>query len=136
MNKNLQATEWVVVFNGNQEAQDKANVLSEVIPFDNVMISDVLKTAYDTWKLPFVADSLHAGEFSDGQGHDYYTLGKRFVIVFGTPSNRIYELDGQGQPTSTEFVFKFGRGVGLKNDSRTPKNNKIVYTNMRCSRKV
>jgi hypothetical protein len=42
------------------------------------------------------------------------------LILFGTPSNEI--LDNQGQP----YIFRFGQGVGLKNNSRTPKNNKIV----------
>lgn len=126
LNKNLQGTQWVVVFNGNEESEEKANVLSDILPFNNARISEVLKTAYDTWKLPFVIDSLHEGEFYDDNDNDYYTLGKRFVIVFGTPSNEIYKVDEHGEMKSEVFVFKFGQGVGLKNDSRTPKGNKIV----------
>ena len=99
LNSNLKNTEWVVVFDDgspNQEATAKANKLSEVLSFDNSMISDALKTAYDTWELPFVIDSLNAGEYYDGSSTDYYTQGKRFVVVFGVPSNEIYQVDGQG----------------------------------------
>lgn len=49
-----------------------------------------------------------------------WSIDKRFDIVFGTPYNAIF--DGQGN----EFVFQFGQGVGLKNNSVTPRNNKIV----------
>jgi len=46
--------------------------------------------------------------------------GKNYEIIFGLPSNEIYGENGE------VFVFKFGKGVGLKNNSRTPRNNKIV----------
>ena len=46
---------------------------------------------------------------------------KKFKIVFGNPSNEIYETDEHGEKTTTPFVFRYGRGVGLKNNSRTPK---------------
>ncbi|MBQ1760406.1 MAG: hypothetical protein IIZ94_12080, partial [Prevotella sp.] len=45
---------------------------------------------------------------------------KKFSITFGSPTNKIYDQDGN------EYVFRFGKGLGLKNNSRTPRNNKIV----------
>lgn len=55
--------------------------------------------------------------FSAGSAIGY---GKNYEIIFGLPSNEIYGENGE------VFVFKFGKGVGLKNNSRTPRNNKIV----------
>ena len=46
--------------------------------------------------------------------------GKNHEIIFGIPSNEIYDSSGN------VFVFKFGQGVGLKNNSRNPRNNKII----------
>ena len=73
---------------------------SEVIQFNNQTIADVLKVCYETYKVPFTID-----------GYD---------IFFGTPSNEI--LDSNNNP----YVFKLGQGIGLKNNDRTPKNNKII----------
>lgn len=205
LNKNLQGTQWVVVSSGNDESEAKMMEMSEVLSFDNQYISDVLKTSYETWKVPFVIDSLKEGEYffvdENNNRIDYYSIGKRFVIVVGLPSNEIYEaetmkvevdtyigggeysqstpihveegdiiditkytdgvpliLDSSHSVLATEFpytvdesrdiyigsggnktsvttvkikhpqvyVFRFGQGVGLKNNSRTPKNNKIV----------
>ena len=138
LNANLRGTEWVVVESGNEQSHIKLqclpndvvhtksedNTTNGVLTFDQVFISDALKTMYDTWEVPFVIDSLHEGEYSyideHNVEHDWYNEGKRFVIVVGLPSNEI--LDEQGN----NFVFQFGQGVGLKNNSRTPKNNKIV----------
>lgn len=124
LNKNLQGTQWVVVVNTATIDTSTLNTLSDVMSFDKKFVSDVLKDAYDMWKVPFVIDSLHKGEYTyndeNNEEHDYYDNGKRFVILFGLPSNEI--LDETGEP----FVFKYGQGVGLKNNSRTPKNNKIV----------
>ena len=74
---------------------------SDVIQFDNQMISSVLGTLYDTFKVPFVFDG--------------------YKILFGTPSAEIY-ANGETSP----FVFKLGQGLGLKDNDRTPKNNTIV----------
>lgn len=126
LNKNLDGTQWVVVTSNDTESLAKLQKLSEVLAFDKQFISDVLKTGYEQWEVPFVIDSLHQGEYYDAHNVDYYTQGKRFVIVVGLPSNEIYTTDGNGNLTSTPFVFRFGQGVGLKNNSRTPKNNKII----------
>lgn len=131
LNKNLRNTEWVVVVNNDTITPELLTKLSEVLTFDNSYISDALKTAYDTWKVPFVIDTLQQGEYSDIEGTDYYEQGKRFVILFGLPSNEIYETDSSGNivyenDEPKPFVFRYGQGVGLKNRSRTPKNNKIV----------
>ena len=125
LNKNLDSTEWVVVLSDRFPA-DKDDELSEVLSFDNNTIADALKTGYETWGVPFVVDKLYQGEYyhtdANNNNVDYYTQGKRFVIVFGLPSNEIYEAENDDTP----FVFRFGQGVGLKNHSRTPRNNKIV----------
>lgn len=134
LNANLRGTEWVVVASDNEQSLKKLqclpndvvhtksedNTTNGVLAFDQVFISEALKTMYDTWEVPFVIDSLHEGEYYDEHSVDYYSQGKKFVIVAGLPSNKI--LDENDQP----FVFQFGQGVGLKNNSRTPKNNKIV----------
>ena len=111
LNKNLENTEWVVVASGNEESEAKMEVLSDVLSFDKQTIAEALKTMYDTWEVPFVIDQLTSGT--------YYNQGKKFSIVVGLPSNEIL-VDGN------PFVFHFGQGVGLKNNSRTPRNNKIV----------
>jgi hypothetical protein len=133
LNKNLQSTEWVVVTSDNVESIANLSKLPDEIPsdsgdkenslvlsFDRQFVSDALKVAYDTWKVPFVIDALHEGEYFDDDDVDYYTQDKHFVIVFGLPSNEI--LDENNQP----FIFQFGQGVGLKNNSRNPRNNKII----------
>lgn len=120
LNKNLQNTQWVVVLNEDTIDEGKLTQLSEVLTFDGNFISDALKTAYETWEVPFIIDSLHIGEYHDKDGHDYYTQNKRFVILFGLPSNEIIGSD------DNPYLFRFGKGVGLKNNSRTPKNNKII----------
>lgn len=118
LNANLASTEWIVIPSSTL-TQDKRNKLSEVMSFDKKFISDAMKDAYDTWEVPFVISQIREGE-------EYYAQGKRFLITYGLPSQEIYEVDAQGHKTSTPFIFKFGKGVGLKNNSRTPKNNKIV----------
>lgn len=136
INKNLEGTKWVVVASSESleklslqpdevvHSKSKNNKDNNVLTFDKTFIADVLKTTYDTWEVPFVIDSLKRGEYTyknaNNETIDYYDEGKRFVISFGYPSNEI--LDDQDEP----YIFRFGQGVGLKNNSRTPKNNKIV----------
>ena len=111
---NLTTTEWKVILNATtQSEQEKATVMSDVLSFDKQYISDALKMAYDTWEIPFVISQIK-------QGEQYYSQGKRFLVSFGLPTDEI--LDDNDQP----YVFRFGQGVGLKNNSRTPRNNKIV----------
>lgn len=74
--------------------------MSDVLSFSNQFISDVCRTAYETWKVPFVVDG--------------------YTIWFGKPSKEI--LDNENKP----YIFKFGQGVGLKNNDCTPKNNKVI----------
>lgn len=128
LNKNLVGSEWVVILS-NSITQDKLETMSEILSFDNNTIGDALKTAYDTWEVPFVIDTLEEGEYyymdSNNNQVDYYEEGKRFVILFGLPSNEIYASEDDKQQENP-FVFKFGQGVGLKNNSRTPRNNKII----------
>ena len=135
LNKNLAGTTWVVVKSDDAMSNAKLAVLSDVLSFDGQFISSALKTAYDTWEVPFVIDKLEEGQYYDGNNVDYYSQAggsKRFVIVFGRPSNEIYEKDENGDVVLDEneepvpFVFRMGQGVGLKNNSRTPKNNKII----------
>lgn len=114
INKNLQQTQWTVE-KSSRFPIEKDTVLSEVLSFNNNTVADALKTWYDTWEIPYVIDVVKNGE----QG---YSNGKRFKIVFGLPSTEIYEQESGGTP----FVFEMGKGVGLKNNSRTPRNNKII----------
>ena len=114
LNKNLEGTEWIVVKSSNFP-QDTENELSDVLKFDNNTIADALKTGYETWGLPYVIDQIRQEE-QEEQG---YSSEKKFKVIFGLPSNAI--MDGLN-----EYVFRMGQGVGLKNNSRTPRNNKIV----------
>lgn len=111
LNANLDGTEWVVKMS-DKIKPDKLQTLSDVLSFDNATIADALKTGYETWEVPFVTDQISTADAE-------YSRGKRFAIIFGLPSNEIIK---DGKP----FVFKFGQGVGLKNNSATPKNNKII----------
>ena len=119
LNSNLVDTEWVVTLNVTREEEiKKASKKSDVLTFQNQFISDALKTAYETWDIPFVVTQI-------GESENEYAQGKRFRVTFGLPSQEIYVVNN-GTLTETPFVFHYGQGVGLKNDSRTPRNNKIV----------
>ena len=117
LNKNLTGTEWIVEIS-SRFPQDKLDELSNVIQFNNATIADACKTFYDTWGVPYVVDKVASTEAS-------YATGKRFKLVMGLPSNEIYE-DESARQLGTPYVFQMGHGVGLKNNSRTPRNNKIV----------
>lgn len=114
INKNLEGTEWVAV-KGERFPEDKEDELSDVLQFDNATIEEAIKTFYETWEVPYTITSIKNTD-------PLYALGKRFVITFGIPSNNIYENPNDEEP----FVFRLGQGLGLKNNSRTPRNNKIV----------
>ena len=128
LNKNLQGTEWVVI-KGSRFPQEKETELSEVLSFDKNTIADALKTCYDTWGVPFVVDSIKQGEYTYIDTHnnevDYYDEGKRFVVLFGLPSSEIY-ASVEDKESDLPYIFEMGQGLGLKNNSRTPKNNKII----------
>lgn len=117
LNKNLEYTQWICDINSTISS-DKLQKLSEVLSFDNNTIADALKTAYETWAAPFVIDVIPETD-------SRYEDGKRFVVIFGLPSNEIYESDA-ARREGTPYVFEYGQGVGLKNNSATPKNNKII----------
>lgn len=119
LNANLASTEWLVVMSSSVSQEKQNEIPDEVLSFDKQFISNALKTGYDTWEVPFVITSIKESETG-------YAQGKRFLITFGLPTQEIYTIDAQGYKTSTPFIFKFGKGVGLKNNSRTPRNNKIV----------
>ena len=111
LNKNLDGTEWICELSPSVP-QDKLDEISEVLTFDNNTIADALKTWYETWDLPFVVGQVKEMESS-------YANGKRFKVVLGYPSNEI-------EYNNETFVFRYGQGVGLKNNSRNPRNNKII----------
>jgi len=117
LNKNLQSTEWVVV-KSTRFPSDKEAMLSGVLPFNDNTIADALKVAYDTWNVAYVISQIKSGE-------QYYSDGKRFMITFGLPTNEIYESEND-ENNNNPYIFKMGKGVGLKNNSRTPRKNKIV----------
>lgn len=121
LNANLANTEWVVTLNtsnvaGNALTQEKANKMSDVLTFDKNSIAEALKKAYDTWEVPYTIGTTNA-----------HGSQKKFVIEFGHPSNEIY-----AEGSSVPFVFRFGKDLGLKNKSRTPKNNKIITRIAAC----
>ena len=111
INKNLDNTQWYCDISGEISVSDRKK-LSDVIAFDKNTIADVLKKGYEIWKFPYVISRIK-------QGEPQYNSGKRFLIRFGLPTTEIV-VDG------SPFVFEYGQGVGLKNNSRTPRNNKIV----------
>ena len=117
LNKNLADTEWTVELSSSFP-QDKLDKMSDILTFDKVTISDACKTFYETWGVPYTVDKI---DYDDEE----YLLGKRFKIILGYPSNEIYE-NASGEYSQTPFVFRMGHGVGLKNNSRTPRNNKII----------
>ena len=117
LNKNLENTQWQVVL-GSRVPQGVVDKLSDVLSFNNSSIADALKQLYDTWETPFIIDSIREGE-------QYYNAGKRFCVLVGLPSNEIYASEDD-RAYGNPFVFRFGKGVGLKNNSATPRNNKIV----------
>lgn len=117
LNKNLESTQWVVA-ESDRFPEDKNDELSDVLSFDNNTIADALKTCYETWEVPYVISQLPTTD-------SRYASGKRFLIEFGLPSNEIYATDND-RINETPFVFRFGKGVGLKNNSRSPRNNKII----------
>lgn len=111
--KNLQYTHWEIVLN-TSSLEDEDTILSEVKQFENEFIADALKWGYETYHVPYTIEVIKENDQS-------YADGKLYRIVFGKPTNEIYK-DGESEP----FVFRFGNGLGLKNNSATPKNNKII----------
>lgn len=111
INKNLDNTQWYCDISGEISASDRKK-LSDVIAFDKNTIADAIKKGYEIWKFPYIISRIK-------QGEPQYSSGKRFLIRFGLPTTEIV-VDG------SPFVFEYGQGVGLKNNSRTPRNNKII----------
>ena len=116
LNKNLENTEWYCVINDSVSQADRQR-LSDVMSFDKNSIADALKTGYETWDVPYIISVIPSS-------NPLYQQGKRFLIQYGLPSTEI--LVENAQHELVPFVFHFGQGVGLKNNSRTPRNNKIV----------
>ena len=116
LNKNLESTQWVVT-KSDKFPQDKSETLSEVLSFDNNTIADALSTCYETWGVPFVIDKVTSD--------DDFDEGKEFKIIFGLPAEEIFASDDD-KTLQRPYVFRMGQGVGLKNNSRTPRNNKII----------
>lgn len=117
IDKNLEGTQWMCVRSASFPTE-KDTMLSEVLSFSNNTIADALKTWYDTWDIPYVIEQVKSGESG-------YSSGKRFKVIMGLPSGEIYEYQ-DGHATQNKFVFRMGQGLGLKNNSLTPRNNKIV----------
>jgi len=141
INKNLEGTQWVVVASSESlkklnlqpdevvHSKSKNNKDNNVLTFDKTFIADVLKTTYETWEVPFVIDSLKRGEYTyknkNNETIDYYDEGKRFVILFGYPSNEIYDCKQIVATTSeshnglfydpTSISLKSGQVLAFKN---------------------
>lgn len=114
LNKNLEGTAWVCEVGDTVSQQDRTK-LSQVLTFDKQKISDALKTGYEEWEIPYIIDHIAT---TDAR----YAQGKRFLIRYGLPSQEILASTNPDVP----YVFRFGQGVGLKNNSRNPRNNKII----------
>lgn len=117
LNKNLQGTVWYVR-KSDRFPVEKDDELSDVQQFDNVSVAEAIKRGYEIWGIPYIVSQLPNTD-------PLYAQGKRFVVEYGLPSNEIYESESARQ-LDTPYVFQMGQGVGLKNNSRTPRNNKIV----------
>ena len=117
LNKNLQGTIWYVR-KSDRFPVEKDDELSDVQQFDNVSVAEAIKRGYEIWGTPYIVSQLTSND-------PLYAQGKRFVVEYGLPSNEIYESESARQ-LDTPYVFQMGQGVGLKNNSRTPRNNKIV----------
>lgn len=117
LNKNLQGTVWYVR-KSNRFPVEKDDELSEIQQFDKISVAEAIKKGYEIWEIPYIVSQLPSND-------PLYAQGKRFVVEYGLPSNEIYENESARQ-LDTPFVFHMGQGVGLKNNSRTPRNNKIV----------
>jgi hypothetical protein len=117
LNKNLQGTVWCVR-KSERFPVEKDDELSDVQQFDNVSVAEAIKRGYEIWGTPYIVSQLPSND-------PLYAQGKRFVVEYGLPSNEIYESESARQ-LDTPYVFQMGQGVGLKNNSRTPRNNKIV----------
>ena len=116
INKNLESTEWYCVIGDNVQTIDR-NKLSEVESFDKNTIAEALKRGYEIWEIPYIISTIASTD-------PLYAQGKRYLIQYGLPTTEI--LVENEQHELVPFVFHFGQGVGLKNNSRTPRNNKIV----------
>ena len=116
INKNLESTEWYCVISNNVQTVDR-NKLSEVESFDKNTIAEALKRGYEIWEIPYIISTIASTD-------PLYAQGKRYLIQYGLPTTEI--LVENEQHELVPFVFHFGQGVGLKNNSRTPRNNKIV----------
>lgn len=112
LNKNLENTEWVVVMS-ERFPVDKQAAMSGVLQFSDNTIAEALKIGYETWGVPYVVDTVK-------EDTSLYNQGKRFLVQYGLPVEEILDED------NFPFVFRCGKDVGLKNNSRTPRNNKIV----------
>lgn len=97
INESLKGTKWKAEI---QPGFGVSSALSEVITFNNQFITDACKTAYETYKVPYVIDG--------------------YKILFGRPSNEIRNNDGR------PYAFRLGQGLGLRNNDVTPKNNKVI----------
>lgn len=115
INKNLDNTQWYCDISLDVQQSDREK-LSEVMAFDKESIADAIKRGYETWKFPYIIDSIKS---TDTRYSTQYAQGKRFLIQFGLPTRQIVK-------NSSTFIFEYGQGVGLKNNSRTPRNNKII----------
>lgn len=125
INKNLEGTQWIVDTDISSIEEDVRKKYSGVLTFDKNFIADALKVGYDTFGAVYTIRKISTEESA-------YSDGKRFAITFGNPTREIYQKDNNGNVVVDNdnnpkpFVFKYGQGCGIKNNSKTSKNNKIV----------
>lgn len=125
INKNLEGTQWIVDTDISSIEEDVRKKYSGVLTFDKNFIADALKVGYDTFGAVYTIRKISTEESA-------YSDGKRFAITFGNPTREIYQIGNNGvvavdnDNNPKPFVFKYGQGCGIKNNSKTSKNNKIV----------
>lgn len=125
INKNLEGTQWLVDSDISSIEESIRTKYSGVLTFDKNFIADALKVGYDTFGAVYTIRKISTEESA-------YSAGKRFAITFGNPTSEIYEVDANGNfvldssNNPKPFVFSYGQGLGIKNNSKTSKGNKIV----------
>ena len=71
---------------------------------------------------PVILNSAHDGVIgTSNRTFSEYT--NVYIGLYGHSGRVRYSF---GDENNNNFVFRFGQGLGLKNNSRTPKNNKII----------
>ena len=129
LNKNLDSTEWVVI-KSDYFPSDKVDMLSEVLQFDNNTIGDALQKLYETWGVAFVISKLEENEYYNDV--DYYSQGKRFVIIVGNPSNEVVDKNAANGiiVNANSLATQYGNIHYYPTPITVPANVKLLVTSL------